>query len=283
MSVNVIISKNSGYCMGVKNAFIRSYEIASKFSNTVLYGEMVHNKVALDTLYKKGIIIKNDLNDIISDPEIRNVIIRAHGIPPDEEKILIDSGKNIFDLTCPIVKKVQILSQKLSVFGYKIIIFGKENHPEVIGIRGYCKNGNYVINDPVNIDKIPFDKDDKTALISQTTMNSDDFESISLLIKKRFPLIEIHNTLCNSPVTAQMEAVKTAKEVELMIIVGDKMSANNITLYDKVRKYVRTVMVERKEDLDISGLVKYSKIGIAGGSSTPDWLLEEIKKMIEDI
>jgi 4-hydroxy-3-methylbut-2-enyl diphosphate reductase IspH len=121
MNKEIIIANHAGYCMGVKNAFLKSYEIAEKYKNICIYGEMVHNKFALESLYRKGIIIKNDLNDIINDPDIKNVIIRAHGISPYEEELLKKSSKNIFDLTCPKVKKVQLLAKKLSQKGIKYL------------------------------------------------------------------------------------------------------------------------------------------------------------------
>jgi len=279
----IMVSKNSGYCMGVKNAFMQSYKIAEKYSDICIYGEMVHNKFALESLYKKGIIIKSDLKDIINNEKIKNVIIRAHGIPPEEEEILNKSKKNIFDLTCPKVKNVQLLAQSLSNNGYKIIIYGKNNHPEVIGIRGYCKNNNFVIKDLSEIEKLPFDIKDKIALISQTTMNSDSFNKIAEALKIKYINLEIHNTLCSLPIKTQNEAIELSKNVDLMIVVGDKMSANTNTLYEKIKNYTLALFAETKMDIKTGDLKKFEKIGITGGSSTPDWQIEEIKNYIESL
>jgi 4-hydroxy-3-methylbut-2-en-1-yl diphosphate reductase len=141
----IIISKHSGYCMGVKKAFAGAENVAQKNSNICIYGEMVHNKIALDSLYKKNIKLKKEIVEIIKDGAIENVIIRAHGIPPSQENILKESGKNIFDFTCPKVKQVQLLAKNHSSNGHDIILFGKKDHPEVIGIAGYSKRACYII------------------------------------------------------------------------------------------------------------------------------------------
>ena len=281
MKHQISISGNSGYCMGVKKAFLESYEIASKNENSVLYGEMVHNRFALKALTDAGIRIIDDLQEILNDKEIQNVIIRAHGIPSSEEKMLIDSGKKIYDLTCPKVKQVQLLAGKLTDDGYKIVIFGKKHHPEVTGIKGYCNTSNlFILNKPELVDEVPFYRDDDVALISQTTMNSSEFEKIAGLLKSRYAKLEVHNTLCASPVKTQVEAEKLARKTGIMIIVGDKMSANNNTLYEKVSSITQSVFVETADELDLDRLKNYEKIGIAGGSSTPDRQIKEIKDRI---
>ena len=158
---------------------------------------MVHNKYALNTLYDKGIIHKDDIDDIIDDKDIEIVIIRAHGVSPQEEDLLNRSGKMVVDLTCPKVKNIQLLAKKLINDGYFILIYGKENHPEVIGIKGYCEDKNLIIKDIDDISKI--DKSiKKIALISQTTMNSDKFDTISKKIKEILPQVEIFQTLCKN-------------------------------------------------------------------------------------
>jgi (E)-4-hydroxy-3-methyl-but-2-enyl pyrophosphate reductase len=280
MKHKIFISGNSGYCMGVKKAFIKSLEISKKYTDVVLYGEMVHNRFALQTLADNGIKIINSLEEILNDKKIRNVIIRAHGIPPDEEALLRKSDKTIFDLTCPKVKQVQILSSKLTKENYRILIFGKKDHPEVKGIKGYCKDNNFVIKNIDDTIKIPFGKIDKIAFISQTTMNSDDFVKIADKVKSEFKNTQIFNTLCASPVKTQVEAVNLARKVGIMIIVGDKMSANNNTLFEKVSSVTDSVFIETPDQLDFEKLRNYEKIGISGGSSTPDWQIEEIKKTI---
>jgi (E)-4-hydroxy-3-methyl-but-2-enyl pyrophosphate reductase len=274
---NILISKNSGYCMGVKRAFSEAEIVADKNKNICIYGEMVHNKIALQILYDKGIILKKNINDIINDPVIENVIIRAHGIPPEEEIHLKNSSKKIFDFTCPKVKQVQLLAEKYSLSGHTIILFGKKDHPEVIGIAGYCKNPHFIIKSLDEAKKLPLTEITNPVLISQTTMNSITFNEISAFLKIQINDIKIFNTLCNSPVKIQENAINLANNVDAMIVVGDKMSANSLTLFEKVKNITKTWFIEDYKELNLEELLKFKKIGITGGSSTPISQIENIK------
>ncbi len=280
--MKVLISKNAGYCMGVKRAFNSSFDITKKHKKICVFGEMVHNRFALESITEKGITIENDLDAIIKNKDIENVIIRAHGIPPGQEEILKKNNKKIFDFTCPIVKQVQLLAKKLSDKGYTVIISGKETHPEVIGITGYCRNSYFVVKSLEDAKKLPLENIKKPALISQTTMNSNVFYEILEYFKSKRNDLVYHNTLCNLPLKIQENAIELAKKVDLMIVIGDKLSANTTTLFDKLKQVKTSIFVETADDLDKNQLKKYKKIGITGGSSTPDWQMEEIKKWIEE-
>ncbi|MBN2544615.1 MAG: 4-hydroxy-3-methylbut-2-enyl diphosphate reductase [Spirochaetes bacterium] len=281
--MKVIKSKNAGYCMGVKRAFNNSFDITKKHKKICVFGEMVHNRFALKSITEKGIIIENDLDKIIKNNDIENVIIRAHGIPPYQEETLLKNNKKVFDFTCPIVKQVQLLAKKLSDTGYTVIITGKETHPEVIGITGYCKKNHYVVKSLEEAKKLPLDAIKRIALISQTTMNSNVFFEILEYFKSKRKDLVYHNTLCNLPVKIQENALTLAKKVDLMVIVGDKLSANTTTLYDKLKLVKKSIFVETVNDLDKNELKKFKKIGITGGSSTPDWQMDEIKNWIENL
>jgi len=265
--------------MGVKNAFVKSYQIADSYTNVSLFGEIVHNRFAISKLLEKGIILKNELQEIVNDKSIKNVIIRAHGISPKDEKILKDSAKNIFDLTCPKVKKVQLLAKELTLKDYEIIILGKKNHPEIIGICGYCNNNYVVVKDLEDFKKIVINSYKKYSFIAQTTSDPLIFNEISEYIKENFKNIEIRNTLCKSPILIQEDTIKLAKEVDIMLVVGDKMSANTTTLFNLSSKYTESYFVETINDIkDIDFTNKI--VGITGGSSTPWWQIEEINNYL---
>lgn len=280
MNHEIFIAKDSGFCFGVKKAFDKTYELANNNNNICIYGEMVHNKYALNDLYAKGIIIKDNILEIIDNSNIEIVIIRAHGVSPEEEQLLINSKKKIIDLTCPKVKNIQLLAKKLTDEGFFILIYGKTNHPEVIGIKGYCKDNNLVIKEYDDIKEIP-DITKKIALISQTTMNSDKFKILSDKIKTLYNNnVEIFDTLCKLPIKKQDEALKLSKKVSCMVVVGDKSSSNTITLFEKLKETTACFFIENTSDIDLESLKKYEKIGITGGSSTSYKQLEEIKDFL---
>ncbi|OHD16810.1 MAG: 4-hydroxy-3-methylbut-2-enyl diphosphate reductase [Spirochaetes bacterium GWC1_27_15] len=281
MKYQIKIAQKAGFCPGVKNAFLKSYKIAENHKNTCIYGEMVHNNFALIPIYQKGIVLKKTLDEIINDKNIENVIIRAHGIPPNEEELLKNNGKKIFDLTCPKVKKVQLLAKKLSDEGYTVIIFGKENHPEVLGIKGYCNENTVVIKEFDDLKKTNIDINTKLALISQTTMNSIEFNKISDKLKNSYSNISFFNTLCDFPIKIQDNSIEIAKEVDLMIVVGDKKSANTQSLFDKLTSVKKTIFVETENDIIIEEIRSFQKIGLTGGTSTSQLQIDSIKKYLE--
>jgi len=278
----IVISKDAGFCMGVKRAFTESIDLSKKYNNLITYGDLIHNRFALEELYKNNIKSIKDIDEILKGSN-ENIIIRAHGVSPKEEKTL-KKNKTIFDLTCPIVKNVQKLAEKLKKEQFFVLIYGKNEHPEVIGIKGYCENNNLVFEniDELNNEKL---KGKKLALISQTTMNNIKFEDITLKLKEKYKNISIHNTLCRHPIKNQEKSLELAKNSDIMIIVGDKNSSNTKTLYDKVATISKTIFAETDEDLiEFSkDLKKSKKIGITAGSSTPISQIEKIERAVKTI
>lgn len=277
----IIKSKKCGFCMGVKNAFTKSLDSLEKYKNVCCYGEIVHNRFALETLIDSGIKIITDINEIIKDDTIENVVVRAHGITPDEEKRL-KANKNVIDLTCPNVKKIQILAQKYTNDDYYIIILGKKDHPEVKGISGYCSDKFLIIKDISEINAIEeiYDKYDKIAFISQTTANPNDFDAIIERFHEYYPRIEINNTLCKAPINIQNETISLAQKADVMLIIGDKKSANTTALFDISKTYCKSYFIETINDLKSIDLDQYETIGISGGSSTPQRQIEAIEEYL---
>ncbi|HOF00380.1 MAG TPA: 4-hydroxy-3-methylbut-2-enyl diphosphate reductase [Spirochaetota bacterium] len=277
----IIKSKKCGFCMGVKNAFTKSLDSLEKYKNVCCYGEIVHNRFALETLIERGIKIIADINEIINDDTIENVVVRAHGITPGEERLL-RSNKNVIDLTCPNVKKIQIVAQKYSNDDYFVIILGKKDHPEVKGIAGYCSDKLLIIKNISEIKAIEdiYDKYDKIAFISQTTANPNDFDAIVEYFHKYYPKIEINNTLCKAPINIQNETISLAQKADVMLIIGDKKSANTTALFDISRSYCESYFIETINDLESINLERFETIGVSGGSSTPQKQIEDIEKYL---
>ena len=269
--------------MGVKNAFTSSLQCSESMHNICCYGEIVHNKFALQQLTDRNITVENDINRIIDSPDIENVIIRAHGIPPNEEQRLRQS-KNVIDLTCPNVKKVQNLAASLAKQDFFIIILGKVNHPEVKGICGYCEDHHIVVR---NLAELQAHADSlnncaRLSFISQTTANFKDFDEIASFLTEHYPNVEIHRTLCFAPIAIQNASVALAQNVDLMIIIGDRQSANTTTLYDLCSEKCRTVFAETPDDLSDIDWNGIERIGISAGSSTPESQIMTIKKFLDE-
>lgn len=281
--IEIILADHAGFCMGVKNAFNQSLEIISKYTHTVLLGDIVHNKFAIEKIKESGLRVENDIHQILSKNAIKNVIIRAHGVTPEIEKKLKEGNKRIFDLTCPIVKKVQLLTAELSKQKHDVLIFGKKAHPEVSGIAGYCKSNFFIVSSPEEAAafSIPLNA---PVLISQTTMNWEIFERIQKILSKTYPELIVHNTLCRNPLKTQESALEIANQVDLMIVIGDKKSSNTLSLYERVQKKTKTLFIESAEEITKETIKAGQKsIGITAGSSTPDFQIKDIIHKIHTI
>lgn len=278
---DIIVAENAGFCMGVKNAFDKAIEIAKLYPNTVILGDIVHNRFAVNKIAENGLQVAENINDIAENPDIKNVIVRAHGITPQTYQFLENTGKKIFDLTCPIVKKVQLLTKQLSQDGHDIVIFGKKDHPEVLGISGYC-NTNFIIISSDSEAELLSKQLKSPVLISQTTMNKEHFKRIQNILQTNYPDLTVHNTLCRNPQRTQESALKLAEKVDLVIVIGDKKSSNTHSLYERIRTKVSTLFIEDCNEItSIDESVK--SVGLTAGCSTPNFQIEAVIKKLREL
>lgn len=235
-------------------------------------GPIIHNKHVVEDLKSKGIFpIKED--DIPYLKAGDTVIIRAHGISPQIIKKLHKIDVNIIDGTCPLVKKVQKNAQKLEKEGYQVVIIGDENHPEVKAILDSIHQG--IVIDPEQIPE-DFHSEHKLGLLAQTTERQENFQKVVDFLSKRNHIIRTINTICNATISRQQDAKELAKNVDFMIVIGDKHSSNTQKLFKLCSQIVPSVLIENKGDLDRLNFHPYNQIGITAGASTPDGLIHDI-------
>jgi len=290
----VTINKKSGFCWGV----VRTVEIAeqtldqNKDNKTYILGNIIHNPEEIDRLSKRGLttISHDDFQSISKDPKAK-VIIRAHGEPPSTYENLKKLDIEYVDATCPLVTNLQNRVIKYYEQGYQIIIFGKKEHPEVIGLRGVCNDECIIIKSMEEaINLTDFSK--KTVLMSQTTMDKHLFHLVqSYLETKISNLINLgdadekllaRDTTCRA-VTSREEPFKQfAQENDILIFVSGKNSSNGKALFSSCQKVnSKSYFVENKNEIDWNWFDGAATVGIAGATSTPIWYMEEVKSEIE--
>jgi len=256
------IVKDSGFCQGVSAAVntANSYE-----SGVYLYGNLVNNSHVMEQYRNKGFVITEDVANI---PPGSTLIIRAHGAPKSLFETL--PHVNIVDCTCVKVKRIHKIVEKVD----KTIIIGKKNHPEVIGTLGWCRNGMVYESEADNLNISPTDD---VCVVGQTTCNPDWWSRAVELIKQRCPNAKIYDTLCNVTVLKRKRAQDLAAKVDVMVVVGDKESANSVELYNACTKACKnTFFISSKEDLmDKDCINKDTKIGLVGSASAPAEVIEE--------
>jgi len=280
--VKIIVAKNAGFCPGVNNAINKVIELSQKTTKKIFtLGPLIHNKDVIRTLEERGIRAVEKISEI-KDKKNSILVIRAHGIPPQLEKEIIDSGMDFVDATCPLVKNVHNVITKYVEKGYCTIIVGDPHHAEVLGLKGYAGANCYVISsieDAKNLTYI-----EKANLVAQTTQEEDFFFEIVKIIKDKVKELIISNTICNPTRLRQKETIEFSKISDLVIVIGGKHSANTNRLYQICKNISkRAIYVENENELSISDLKDVNTLFITAGASTPNWLIERVERKIKEL
>ncbi len=281
--MEIIIAKHAGFCFGVRRAVNIAERAVEDIKNGPIYtdGPIIHNPQEVNRLKERG-VIPGTFEEF---KEGSTVIIRSHGIPPDRERALKNKGLNIIDATCPYVKAVHEAVTKLVKEGYFVVIIGEKNHPEVIGAYGYLKDagGEGIIVETLEDIELVKDKE-KVGVVSQTTQHEEFFKKIVGEIAIWIKELKIINTICNATSERQEGVYELAPKVDVMIVVGGKNSGNTRRLYNIAKSLnERSYHIETADELEEEWFKGANKVGITAGASTPDWIIESVRKRIKEI
>lgn len=269
----VELAKSAGFCFGVKRAIEMAYEQIEKNEKTYSYGPLIHNKEVTGDLEKKGLSIIESLDNI----DEGTVLVRSHGVGKTLYDALNEKGLQIVDGTCPFVKKIHNIVKEHYDLNQGVIIAGNSQHPEVIGINGWCENAANIIETPEEASALDLQEGEKYILVVQTTFRQSRFDEIIEQLKKKNILLEVFNTICSATEKRQAEAVTLSQKVDKMIVVGDKKSSNTQKLVEICKKNCEnTVHIETICDLVLNIFSKNDKIGVTAGASTPPAIIKEV-------
>ncbi len=275
--MEILLARESGFCFGVRRAVKIAYESKEKWGQVYTYGDLIHNKQFVARLERDGIKSASSIEEI---PEGAVVIIRSHGISPQEEKILRSKFK-VIDATCPYVKKSQKIAAKEVRSGKELVIFGDRNHPEIKGILGYTQGAGLVISSPDETSSLPSSA--RRAVISQTTNDLEDYKKFVGGLMDNTERLTVHQTICSSTIEKHRSAREIAAKVDLMLIIGGKHSSNTRKLFKACRKIQpNTYHIETAEELDLIDWRKYERIGISAGASTPDFVIKAVMEKLKE-
>jgi (E)-4-hydroxy-3-methyl-but-2-enyl pyrophosphate reductase len=277
--VKVKLATTAGFCMGVRRAMELVLAEANKSEVPIYtFGPLIHNIQVLDLLSQKGVHPVETLDDIFQG----NVVIRAHGIPPQQRQILKESPLRIIDGTCPKVARVQAIIRYNSKKGMAAVIVGDREHPEVIGLKGYSEGPVYVINSVEDVKGLPDDR--PFFVVAQTTQDEQIYGEVTREIQERFPGTRIFETICDATHHRQNEVRSLAARVDGMIVVGGYHSGNTRRLAQISRATgLPTFHIETEKDLDPHRLSGMGTVGVTAGASTPSWMIKNVVKRLEDI
>ncbi len=276
--MEIIIADNSGFCFGVKRAVdITTSELSSSNKDIYSLGPLIHNAQAVKKLEQQGLKTIENIEGIRDS----RIIIRAHGVSRSTINSVNDMNY-IIDSTCPYVKSVHKRVEEYQNQGYNIVIIGDPDHPEVIGINGWCGDNAFIVNSLEDVTNLP--KMDKICVVSQTTNTQEKFETLSEMVKEKGNEVKIFNTICNATNLRQESCKEVAKQVDAMIVIGGYHSSNTNKLVEISKKYCDHVYhIETSKELPLQVLSKFNKIGITAGASTPDWIIKEVVEIMDNI
>jgi 4-hydroxy-3-methylbut-2-enyl diphosphate reductase len=270
----VRVAKSAGFCPGVKKAIDKALELEAAGKKPIYtLGPLIHNRQVTDALALKNITSINSLSEVKN--KNATLVIRAHGITPQYRKELEQSGMELCDATCPLVKHAQNIIEKYAVQGYDTVIIGDADHAEVVGLLGYAGGRGYVAANEREAAELPPFK--KVNIVAQTTQQESVFEQSARNIAAKAETFVISNTICQPTRQRQSETMEFAKNAELAIVVGGKHSANTARLAEVCRELSpETLLIEDEKELTGTDLKTPKNIFITAGASTPGWVIENV-------
>ena len=285
--MEVKVAKTAGFCFGVQRAVDKVYELIGSCPDRLFtLGPIIHNEEVVNDLEKKGVRVASE-DDLRTLPEGSTVVIRSHGVGKEVCDHLEEYGLSYVDVTCPFVLKIHRIVEKESRAGAHIVIIGDPDHPEVVGICGWCMGPYTVIRTEQDALDFVFPADKSICIVSQTTFNYNKFKDlVEILSKKRYDntvlnILNILNTICNATEERQREAKSIAGEVDTMLVVGGRHSSNTQKLFEICKKECEnTYYIQTPVDLDSDMFQCSSYVGITAGASTPKKIIEEVQEHV---
>lgn len=289
--MKVIRAKTAGFCMGVDLALRKLDQAiaasAGKGGRLLMLGPIIHNPQVLADYAARGVLRVDSLDDIRPGD---TVVIRAHGIPREDEARLLTAGAHIVDATCPKVKRAQLAIAEATADGRPLYLFGEAEHPEVRGLVSYAGGPCHVFAGrgalaELSISPFPSTRPESpVVLAAQTTQDRNEFEAARLYLADAGAPLTVLSTICDATRRRQEEAAAVARRVEIMFVVGGRESGNTRRLADVVRACgVPALHVETPEEVaEELALRKYSIAGITAGASTPKQLIDAVQRLLRE-
>jgi 4-hydroxy-3-methylbut-2-enyl diphosphate reductase len=284
----ILIAEHSGFCHGVQKAVDKTLAVGESSDKPVyVLGQLIHNQQVIDHLDAKHIKTVSSLDEV---PPGSMCVIRTHGAPPEVVDAAQAKGVEVSDATCPDVRLVQNKAIQLAEEGYTVVIVGKEEHPEVIGIKAHSERVDsskiVAINKPSEIlEKLKDLPRRRIGVVSQTTQMEEAFFDMVKELSKVAKELKVFNTICPATYFRQNSALELAGKVNFMVVIGGKNSSNTTHLAEICKAQgTETIHVETYKELEgCTALEEADIVGVTAGASTPDWLIQEVLEYLQTL
>ena len=282
--MEILLARDMGFCFGVRRAVEMMEEATHERGAMVSLGSVVHNPQVVGRLQEQGLDVIASLEEVSDRP----VAITAHGVSESVVTELEARGVPVLDTTCPIVTRSQQWAKRLAEEGFAVIIFGDPNHKETRGVLGWAQGRAYAIPNVDQLDTLPDDLPSRIGVLSQTTETEAHFaEFVRALLERRMNEISelrVINTLCNATTSQQAAAQELAHQVDLMLVIGGRESANTRHLAEVAREEgVETYHVESAAEIRPEWLEGHERVGVTAGASTPDDAIDAVVARLREL
>ena len=278
LNLDVHIDTNSGFCFGVVYAIEMAEDILEQDGELYCLGDIVHNDEEVRRLEKKGLKIID--HEFLKELKGSKVLIRAHGEPPSTYELALQNNLELIDASCPVVLKLQNRIKNSYDKGEEIYIYGKPGHAEVVGLLGQTENEAVVFQ---NVDELK-DLPEKMTLYSQTTKSTAKFYEIKEQLQGNGVVVKANDTICRQVSNRDNELRKFALQFKKIVFVSGTKSSNGKVLYNVCKETnINSYFVSSPEDLDAAWFESHDTVGVCGATSTPMWLMEEIKTKLSNL
>ena len=277
--MKAIVAEGAGFCFGVKRALKMAFEAARKGDGTVVtLGAIIHNPQVVARLEQEGLRVIADLDEV----EGGTLVVRSHGLP---RKVLSEAeakGMTVIDATCPFVKQAQERAAQLEREGHAVVVVGEEDHPEVLSITGSMEGPAIVVDGTAELPELP--RAERYGVVCQTTQPQEHLSAVVLDLLSRAREIKVFNTICEATFERQESALEMAREVDVMLVVGGRNSANTRRLWELCRDAgCDAYHIETADELELEWFEGKEEVGITGGASTPQWIVDDVVAAVEHI
>lgn len=280
--MNIQVADHAGFCFGVREIDRKASEALARANGRSVYsyGPLVHNAQYVARREEEGIHVLQSLSEAKQLDEQSILLLRAHGVTVEERKQLEATGAEIVDGTCPVLLNIYRLLQKKQEEGYRCVIIGDPKHPEVVAMRSRLDEDALILSSTQDAASVRSKK--PLFVVSQTTNREDYFEDVIAAIPKQVK-VTVQKTICRATEERQKACAKLAREVDLMIVIGGKHSSNTDKLRQVAEKETKNVQqIEVFNDFALQNHPILNRIGITAGASTPDWIIEEVVRGMEN-
>lgn len=286
--MQVVIDKDAGFCFGVVHAIEVAERMLQQKGQLFCLGDIVHNNEEVRRLEGRGLRIINE--EEFGRLQNTEVLIRAHGEPPQTYARALKNRINLIDATCQVVLKLQRdiaeSYRRVKPKNGQIVIYGKQGHAEVVGLLGHTCQEGIVVSSIHDLDKIDFSR--PAVLYSQTTQSVEEYNKIIGEIQSRYRSLgretdfEYHDTICRRVANRARQIQEFAVQYDVVIFVSGEKSSNGLYLYDLCKKInPRSYFVSHLEQLEQISFQGNERVGVCGATSTPMWLMQEVAAVLE--